>query len=84
MAESISQIRCVACIGTGVIGAGWAAYLLSRGFDVIGWDPNPSAREGARRLIAQVWPTLTQLGLADGASPDRPCEPSASRQAPRA
>lgn len=68
---SLAEVRRIACIGTGVIGAGWAAYFLARGFDVVGWDPHSEARERARRLIDQVWPTMTQLGLADGASPSR-------------
>lgn len=67
----IADVRRIACIGTGVIGAGWAAYFLARGFDVVGWDPHPEARERARRLIDQVWPTMAQLGLAKGASPSR-------------
>jgi 3-hydroxyacyl-CoA dehydrogenase len=30
-----SQIRNVAIVGTGLIGASWAAQYLARGFDVI-------------------------------------------------
>ena len=67
----VADVRRIACIGTGVIGAGWAAYFLARGFDVIGWDPHPEARERARHLIDQVWPTMVQLGLAEGASLSR-------------
>jgi len=29
------EIRNIAIVGTGVIGASWAAYYLSRGLDVI-------------------------------------------------
>jgi carnitine 3-dehydrogenase len=68
---SVADVRRIACIGTGVIGAGWAAHFLSRGFDVVGWDPHPEARERAQCLIDQVWPTMAQLGLTDGASPSR-------------
>jgi 3-hydroxyacyl-CoA dehydrogenase len=35
------QIQNVAIVGTGVIGASWAAYYLSRGLDVIATDPAP-------------------------------------------
>jgi glycine/D-amino acid oxidase-like deaminating enzyme len=36
----------VAIVGTGVIGASWAAYYLARGFDVVATDPGPQlARE---------------------------------------
>ena len=35
------QIQNVAIVGTGVIGASWAAYYLSRGFNAIATDPAP-------------------------------------------
>lgn len=31
--------KCIAVVGTGVIGASWASYYLSRCFDVIATDP---------------------------------------------
>ncbi|WP_055473411.1 3-hydroxyacyl-CoA dehydrogenase NAD-binding domain-containing protein, partial [Streptomyces pathocidini] len=60
-----------ACIGAGVIGGGWAAHFLARGYDVTAWDPAPDAAGKLRRLVAAAWPALEQLGLAEGASPDR-------------
>ncbi|HYH32508.1 MAG TPA: 3-hydroxyacyl-CoA dehydrogenase NAD-binding domain-containing protein [Pseudonocardia sp.] len=65
----VSGIRTVACIGAGVIGAGWAAYFLSRGLRVRAWDPAPDAGEKLRRVVDAAWPALTELGLADGADP---------------
>ncbi|MGH3311669.1 MAG: 3-hydroxyacyl-CoA dehydrogenase NAD-binding domain-containing protein [Streptomyces sp.] len=64
-------VRRVACAGAGVIGGGWVAHFLARGYDVTAWDPAPDAEEKLRRLVAAAWPALEQLGLADGASPDR-------------
>ncbi|MFI1224793.1 MULTISPECIES: 3-hydroxyacyl-CoA dehydrogenase NAD-binding domain-containing protein [unclassified Streptomyces] len=64
-------VRRVACVGAGVIGGGWAAHFLARGYDVTAWDPAPDAAVRLRRLIAAAWPALEQLGLADGASQDR-------------
>ncbi|WP_098896156.1 3-hydroxyacyl-CoA dehydrogenase NAD-binding domain-containing protein [Streptomyces sp. t99] len=61
----------MACVGAGVIGGGWAALFLARGYDVTAWDPAPDAAVRLRRLIAAAWPALEQLGLADGASQDR-------------
>jgi 3-hydroxyacyl-CoA dehydrogenase len=61
----------LAVIGTGVIGAGWAALFLAAGHDVVAFDPAPGAEERLHEAIADAWPTLTRLGLADGASLDR-------------
>ena len=61
----------VAVIGTGVIGASWAALFLAHGLDVTAWDPAPGAEDALHRAIASHWPVLEQLGLAQGASPDR-------------
>lgn len=65
------DVRRVACVGAGVIGGGWAAHFLARGYDVTAWDPAPDAADRLRRLVAAAWPALEQLGLADGASQDR-------------
>ncbi|WP_069864969.1 3-hydroxyacyl-CoA dehydrogenase NAD-binding domain-containing protein [Streptomyces malaysiensis] len=61
----------VACVGAGVIGGGWVAHFLARGYDVTAWDPAPDAEEKLRRLVDAAWPALERIGLADGASPDR-------------
>ena len=58
------------CVGAGVIGGGWAAYFLARGYRVVAWDPAENAEERLRHLVGAAWPALTDLGLAEGASPD--------------
>ncbi|WP_097871356.1 3-hydroxyacyl-CoA dehydrogenase NAD-binding domain-containing protein [Streptomyces sp. rh34] len=65
------DVRRVACVGAGVIGGGWAAHFLARGYDVTAWDPAPDAAVRLRRLISAAWPALERLGLAPGASQDR-------------
>ena len=64
-------IRRVAIIGTGVIGASWAAQYLARGFDVVATDPAPNAETNLRKYVADAWPALTTIGLSPGASRDR-------------
>ncbi|MBK0865830.1 L-carnitine dehydrogenase [Saccharopolyspora sp. HNM0986] len=60
----------VACIGAGVIGGGWVAHFLARGYRVTAWDPDPDFGPRLRRLVDAAWPALTELGLADGATRD--------------
>jgi carnitine 3-dehydrogenase len=54
-----------------VIGGGWAAHFLARGYEVVAWDPAPDAEARLRALVATAWPALAALGLAADASPDR-------------
>ena len=64
-------IRRIAIVGTGVIGASWAAQYLARGFDVVATDPAPNAEASLRKYVDEAWPTLTEIGLTPGASRDR-------------
>jgi carnitine 3-dehydrogenase len=64
-------VKRVAVVGTGVIGASWAALFLARGLDVTASDPAPGADERLRAEVAAHWPALERIGLADGASLDR-------------
>ncbi|WP_445187735.1 3-hydroxyacyl-CoA dehydrogenase NAD-binding domain-containing protein [Pseudonocardia sp. Cha107L01] len=64
----VAGVRTVTCIGAGVIGGGWVAHFLARGYRVLAWDPAPDAAEKLTRLVGNAWPALTELGLADGAS----------------
>ena len=61
----------VAVIGTGIIGASWAACFLARGLDVLATDPAPGAEAALRRAVEAHWPAMEAMGLAPGASPDR-------------
>jgi 3-hydroxyacyl-CoA dehydrogenase len=64
-------IRRIAIVGTGVIGASWAAQYLARGFDVVATDPAPNAEANLRKYVDEAWPALTEIGLSPGASRDR-------------
>jgi 3-hydroxyacyl-CoA dehydrogenase len=65
------QVRRIAIIGTGVIGASWAAQYLARGFDVIATNPDPKAESQLRKDIDAAWKELTIIGLSPGATRDR-------------
>ena len=58
-------------IGTGVIGNGWIARALARGWDVVAFDPDPEAPARTRAFVDNAWASLERLGLAEGASPER-------------
>jgi 3-hydroxyacyl-CoA dehydrogenase len=64
-------IRRIAVVGTGVIGASWAALFLANGFEVVATDPAPGADGRLREFVAKAWPALERLGLAPGASQSR-------------
>ena len=60
------EVKSIGIVGTGVIGASWAAFYLSRGFDVRATDPADGAEGRLRDLVASYWPTLEPLGLYQG------------------
>jgi 3-hydroxyacyl-CoA dehydrogenase len=64
-------IRRVAVIGTGVIGASWAALFLAKGLEVVATDIAPDAETSLRRFVERARPALERLGLASGASQSR-------------
>lgn len=67
MAKS-KEIQNIAIVGTGVIGASWAAYYLARGFNVTATDPGPNAEANLRKYVDDAWKELTVIGLSPTAS----------------
>ncbi|WP_321812910.1 3-hydroxyacyl-CoA dehydrogenase NAD-binding domain-containing protein [Burkholderia sp. BCC1985] len=65
------EIKRVAIIGTGVIGASWATLFLAKGLDVVATDIAPDAEPKLRAFIDAAWPALEQFGLAPNASRER-------------
>jgi 3-hydroxyacyl-CoA dehydrogenase len=61
-------IRQIAIIGTGVIGASWAAQYLAKGLRVTATDVAPNAETALRQFVKKAWPALERLGLSPGAS----------------
>lgn len=64
-------VKRVAIVGTGVIGASWAAQYLACGFDVVATDPAPNAEGALRKYVDEAWELLTERGLAPGANRGR-------------
>lgn len=54
------EIRTVAVVGAGSIGASWAALVLARGLDVVATDPAPGAEERLRETLEL---RLAELGV---------------------
>lgn len=75
------EIRRVAVVGTGVIGASWAAQYLARGLDVVATDPAPNAEANLRKYVDMAWEQLEAIGLSPGASRDRLSFTEDSKQA---
>ncbi len=63
-----AEVRTVACVGAGVIGGGWVAHFLAKGYQVQAWDPAPNFADRLWVLVKDAWPAVTELGLAEGAS----------------
>ena len=66
--SSNKVINRVAIVGTGVIGASWAALFLAKGLEVAATDIAPDAEAKLRGFVAAAWPALETLGLAPSAS----------------
>ena len=61
-------VRHIAVVGSGTIGASWAALFLAHGYDVTIDDPQPSAEAATRDLIANAWQVAIAMmvGTASG------------------
>ncbi len=66
-----SQIKRVAVIETGVIGASWTALFLAKGLEVAANEVAPGAESRLRQYVDDAWPALEELGTVAGASRDR-------------
>lgn len=59
-------------VGTGLIGASWAAFFLACGFRVVATDPAPGAQARLHDFIDKAWPALNRLGVAKEPTPLEP------------
>ncbi|MGE4245333.1 MAG: 3-hydroxyacyl-CoA dehydrogenase NAD-binding domain-containing protein, partial [Parvibaculaceae bacterium] len=65
------EVKRVASLGGGPIGAGWAAHFLARGYDVTGYLHSMDEEPTYRKILDTSWISLEALGLAPGASRTR-------------
>ncbi len=65
------EVRRVCLIGSGVIGAGWAARCLARGLDVVASDPGPGAEARLREIVETAWPAVCKLTAQVEGDPSR-------------
>ena len=63
MRPNPENVRRVACVGTGTIGAGWTALFLAHGCNVLATDPAPGAETRLRHSINEIWPRLEKLDV---------------------
>lgn len=63
------EIRTVAVIGTGSVGASWVALFLAHDMSVVAHDPGSGAEQRARDFISDAWPALLDLGAARAPKP---------------
>lgn len=63
------DIRRVAVIGTGTVGASWVALFLARGMDVVAHDPAPGAEALTREFVHNAWSALRDLGIVHTGQP---------------
>ena len=72
----VSIIKTVAVIGTGTIGASWAALFIGHGYDVVATDPGPDAEAKMQAFVARALPDarpetpVTQGALTFVATPE--------------
>ena len=65
------KVSCVASIGGGPIGGGWAAHFLARGYDVNLYLHDASEEPAFQTILETAWKSLSALGLHPAASLDR-------------
>lgn len=58
------MIERVACIGGGVIGAGWAARLLENGIDVALYDPSEHVQNSVQNVLSNAERAYSKLTMA--------------------
>ncbi len=69
---SPGEVRRVAVLGAGTIGASWTALFLAGGLEVGVYDPAVGTEARVRGFVERAWPTLERLGLVRTNAPAAP------------
>lgn len=64
----MKENKVITIVGTGVIGAGWAARFLAKGYTVKAYDPNSVSREQLKINVRTAFKSLKKIGLNRNAS----------------
>jgi carnitine 3-dehydrogenase len=67
-----NEVRRVAVLGAGTIGASWTALFLAGGLEVAVYDPAAGTETRVRGFVERAWPTLERLGLVRTGAPTAP------------
>lgn len=67
----MTDYKNTAILGSGVIGASWAALFLASGRNVAVFDAIPSTEKSTRGYIEMAWPALLELGLVKPGAPGK-------------
>jgi carnitine 3-dehydrogenase len=64
----MAKKKIVSIIGTGVIGAGWAARFIASGYHVQAFDPSPRSLKKLKTDVKRALISLSKIGLHKNAS----------------
>ena len=67
--QDVNSVKSLGIVGTGTIGAIWAAYFLPRGFKIKAWDPANTWKVKLENFIESEWTDLEKLGAPEIATP---------------
>ena len=68
MYPEITKVSTVSSLGGGPIGAGWAAYFLSKGYKVKSYIHDISEKSSYEMIVNTAWTSLKEIGLHESAS----------------
>lgn len=60
-----ANIKKIGIVGTGLIGASWATYFLSKGFRVFATDPAANAETKLHNFVTTAWSQLQAESLIE-------------------